>query len=179
MNTRSNGSRPWADVTTCMGTVMDSSRPVCTICSPPVLSRCARTAFASRNVTSSPARVRNAPASPPSAPAPTIRILIVLVAPALPRRSSVPPYRAPFVDEGRESFAHVFRHHQFVKEHSFSCAARDLEWLAVQRSRHPHVHPHHERTRAPHVREHTVQRRRQFGMRDDARHLSLIHISEP
>src|ERR1039457_5102456 len=125
-NTRSNGSTPASEVTTWIGIVV-SSWPTRVMCNPASASRRARAWFTSRSVTSSPARVRYAPTSPPSAPAPTIRIRIATAPAARPRGSPVLPRRTPLFEEQCVALAHVLRDLQITQEYALRLAPRLLE----------------------------------------------------
>src|ERR1019366_7646534 len=140
-NTRSNGSTPASEVTTWIGIV----------------------------VSSSPARVRYAPTSPPSAPAPTIRIRIAPAPAALWRGSPVLPQRTSLLEERCDPLAHVLRGHQLTQEHALRLAPRLFERQPEQPAGEANVHPHHQRTRTPQVAQHLLERRRQPGLGHEAR----------
>src|ERR1019366_1466435 len=167
-NTRSNGSSPASEVTTWIGIVV-SSWPTRVMWTPASASRRARAWFTSSSVTSSPARVRYAPTSPPSAPAPTIRIRIAPAPAALWRGSPVLPQRTSLLEERCDPLAHVLRGHQLTQEHALRLAPRLFERQPEQPAGEANVHPHHQRTRTPQVAQHLIERCRQPGLGHDAR----------
>src|SRR5450759_5626855 len=166
--TRSNGSTPSSVVTTCTGMVV-SSCPTRVMCRPASASSRARAWFTSSRVTSSPARVRYAPTSPPNAPAPTIRIRIAIPPAAPGRGSPVLPCRTALFEERRAALAHVLRDHQLTQEQPFRLHPRLLERTSMQRPGHAHVHPQHQRARLAQVAQHLVQRRGKLGLAHHAR----------
>src|ERR1035437_3383566 len=175
-NTRSNGSTPASDVTTRMGIVV-SPWPTRVMWRPASASSRARAWFTSRSVTSSPARVRYAPTTPPSAPAPTIRIRMAAAPTARSRDSPVLPHRPPLLEERRDALSHVLRDHQLAQERALRFDPCFLERPPDQPSAKAHVHPDQQRTRTPQVAKHLLERRRQPGLghhaRDKPHHVHL------
>src|ERR1035437_960676 len=167
-NTRSNGSTPVRDVTTRMGIVV-SPWPTRVMCRPASASSRARAWFTSRSVTSSPARVRYAPTTPPSAPAPTIRIRMATAPAASSRGSPVLPHRPPLLEERRNPLSHILRNHQLTEEHALRFDPRLLERPTEQPAAEPHVHPDQLRTRPAQIAKHLIQCRRQPGLGHDPR----------
>src|SRR5512135_1235675 len=146
MKTRSKGASPSTEVTAFTGKC-SSGCPIRVIWSPSSLSSLARALLTSSRVTSSPARVRDAPTSPPSAPAPTIRMRIRTSLAA----SAVLPRRTALVVERRDPFADVFGRHQLAQEDALGLPPRLLERPACQLAAEAHVHAHHHRAGPPEV----------------------------